>query len=241
MTAFEQILSDTLSELGVPCGARELELCSRYWEHLKDRQQNLNLTAISDDAEAAVKHFADSAALLRFDVIPANATLIDVGSGNGFPGLALKLLRPDLTVTLLDSLEKRCRFLEESIALLDLNGITVICARAEEAGRRPELRESFDLAVARAVAALPVLLEYALPFVRCGGSFFALKGAHAADELAESDAALAILGGKLAACHSYDLPRAGGSRALLCIDKTQPTPAKYPRRPGLPAKRPLRV
>ena len=203
----------------------------------------MNLTAITDPVGVAVKHFADS--LTVAPLLPAGEfTLIDVGTGAGFPGVPLALLRPDCRLTLLDSLNKRLVFLEEVCRQLDLP-VTLIHARAEEGGRRPDLREQYDVAVARAVAAMPVLCEYCLPFVRVGGRFLALKGPDADRERAEASRGIGVLGGKVAGVTAFALPKEPLDGVepmewrLIRVDKVRPTPTAYPRPSAKIAKRPL--
>lgn len=214
-----------------------------YVRLLVEWNQKMNLTAITDPVGVAVKHFADS--LTVAPLLPAGEfTLIDVGTGAGFPGVPLALLRPDCRLTLLDSLNKRLVFLEEVCRQLDLP-VTLIHARAEEGGRRPDLREQYDVAVARAVAAMPVLCEYCLPFVRVGGRFLALKGPDADRERAEASRGIGVLGGKVAGVTAFALPKEPldgvepMERRLIRVDKVRPTPTAYPRPSAKIAKRPL--
>lgn len=220
--------------------ADRLEIYARL---LVEWNQKMNLTAITDPVGVAVKHFADS--LTVAPLLPAGEfTLIDVGTGAGFPGVPLALLRPDCRLTLLDSLNKRLVFLEEVCRQLDLP-VTLIHARAEEGGRRPDLREQYDVAVARAVAAMPVLCEYCLPFVRVGGRFLALKGPDADWERAEASRGIGVLGGKVAGVTAFALPKEPldgvepMERRLIRVDKVRPTPTAYPRPSAKIAKRPL--
>ena len=220
--------------------ADRLEIYARL---LVEWNQKMNLTAITDPVGVAVKHFADS--LTVAPLLPAGEfTLIDVGTGAGFPGVPLALLRPDCRLTLLDSLNKRLVFLEEVCRQLDLP-VTLIHARAEEGGRRPDLREQYDVAVARAVAAMPVLCEYCLPFVRVGGRFLALKGPDADRERAEASRGIGVLGGKVAEVTAFALPKEPldgvepMERRLIRVDKVRPTPTAYPRPSAKIAKRPL--
>jgi 16S rRNA (guanine527-N7)-methyltransferase len=203
----------------------------------------MNLTAITDPVGVAVKHFADS--LTVAPLLPTGEfSLIDVGTGAGFPGVPLALLRPDCRLTLLDSLNKRLVFLETVCRELDLP-VELVHARAEEGGRRPERREQYDVAVARAVAALPVLCEYCLPFVKVGGRFLALKGPDADREQEAAARAVTTLGGRVVGVDSLQLPAAPEQgvepmeRRLVRIDKVRPTPPAYPRPSAKIAKRPL--
>ena len=238
-----------------PAQAEQFE---KYFALLLEWNKVMNLTAIVDPDEAALKHFADSLTLLPYLDRCGTRTLIDVGTGAGFPGIPLKIMRPELEVTLLDSLEKRIRFLNAVIGELGLSGIRTIHARAEDAGRDKALRGRFDGAAARAVAPMNVLCEYCLPFVHAEGRFFAMKGPAEEDfrralrELGgevESDELFELAGGCVEAGDNTageDAGRgeAGGAgasmqRRIICIKKTGATPGKYPRRAGLPAKKPL--
>lgn len=193
----------------------------------------MNLTAITAPEDVDRLHFLDSLACL-LEPIPEGALVLDIGAGAGLPGLALKIARPDLAATLLEATAKKARFLEHIVAVLGLHGVTVVNDRAETAAGRA----SFDLVVARALAAMPVLLELTLPFCRVGGKVLALKkGAGLAAELASAGRALRTLGGELAGSREYQLDTE--QRQVVVVGKIRPTPPGYPRRPGLPAKKPL--
>ncbi len=237
-----------LQEIGrrleLPFSGQTMGQYLEYARLLREWNEKVNLTAILDDEGIAVRHIMDSLTLLPFldQYLPkdqaAGLNLIDVGTGAGFPGLPLKIQRPDLQVLLLDSLTKRIRFLDAVIAALHLDGIDTRHDRAEDAGHRSDLRERFDVATARAVASLPVLCEYCLPFVRTGGAFLAMKGL-AAGEAAEAARAIHLLGGKLKAVHEFILPGTEMKRAVIIIEKVRPTPAAYPRKAGKPEQQPL--
>ncbi len=199
--------------------------------------QKMNLTAITDPSQIARKHFVDSAALLKFVSLPKGARVIDVGTGAGFPGLVLKVLRPDIRLTLLDSLQKRLRFLEAACEKLELEA-DMVHGRAEDCGRDSFYRQQFDLATARAVARLPVLMEYCMPFVSLGGIFAAMKGPEGTVEAEEAKAACRILGGEEIQVHGYILP-GGDQRSIALAKKIAQTPTKYPRNAAQIAKRAL--
>lgn len=232
----EEILSLGLHEMGLPSGGGRLERFRRYYDYLTECNRVMNLTAIEGEEEAARLHFLDCCALLTVENF-AGRRVIDVGSGAGFPGLPLKIAEPSVSLTLLDSLGKRVDFLRSACRELALEDVEAVCARAEEAPA--ELRESFDIAVSRAVARLNVLCELCLPFVRAGGSFIAMKGPDCAEELAEAAEAVALLGGGEAEIRPYSVPGAGLSHAAVIIRKLSPTPEKYPRRWARIAKKPL--
>ena len=209
-----------------------------YYKLLKEWNEKINLTAITDADGVAVKHFVDSLSVLNYCNIPQNAKVLDVGTGAGFPGVVLKIVRPDIQLFLLDSLKKRFLFLDALLSELDLDA-DFLQGRAEEYGQDIDLRESFDLVVSRAVAQLNTLSEYCLPFVKLSGRFIAFKGSGADEEIKSSKKAFQVLGGKLIKIHAFKLPFDGGSRSLVEIEKIQPTPGKYPRNNGRIKAKPL--
>lgn len=229
-------LRDQAANYGITLEPDVLQKLDVYAELLVDWNQRMNLTAITEPQEIVIKHFLDSLLLTAVTEIPQNGSLVDVGTGAGFPGVPVKILRPDLELTLLDSLNKRLIFLE---ALCDQLGISAqrVHARAEEAGRGA-LRERFDLATARAVAPLSQLCEYCLPLVRVGGRFVALKGPDVEQEARQSEKAIALLGGKLLEIRRLELSD-GSSRSFVMIEKISQTPSKYPRQSAKIAKQPL--
>ncbi len=235
----EQLLIDLCGEIGIHLNSHQVQCFSRYYEELLIWNKKFNLTAIEDEQGVIVKHFLDS--LLGSQVSGWNSTgrLLDLGSGAGFPGVPLKIVFPDLQVTLVDSLQKRVRFLEHLIESLNLTGITAIHKRAEELGQDQEERESYDIVVSRAVAKLPVLCEFCLPLVRKGGIFLAYKGPEAHQELENASKAIEILGGERKELVEKHLPFNGGQRLLVVLEKVHDTPSKYPRKPGTAEKKPL--
>lgn len=234
------LLRQGAEQFGLALSRAQLEAFDRYSRELIDWNQRTNLTGIVEPGEIVVKHFLDSLSVYPVLVSLARPlALIDVGSGAGFPGLPLKLVLPDLRLTLLESVGKKTAFLEHIVSALNLAGVTVVTARAEEAGRLPAHRERYDVAVARAVAPLRVVAEYTLPLVRPGGLVIAQKGQYPAEEIAEMANALGILGGKLARIIPVTVPGLEAARHLVIIDKRKSTPRQYPRRPGLPAKKPI--
>ncbi len=210
---------------------------NRYGNLLLERNRTVNLTAITDPKEVLYKHFYDCLLLLKQISPKTGARVADVGTGAGFPGLVLKIARPDLRVTLLDSLNKRLVFLNEVIDDLGLSGVETLHIRAEDAGRSA-LREQFDLVCARAVAGLPVLAEYCLPLTRRGGMFVAMKGPSAGQELAAAGHALALLGGDAGELRRETLT-GQEERTFVLVKKISQTPTKYPRKPNEIAKQPL--
>jgi len=233
--SMEDILRQGFGELGIPADETALDRFRRYYTHLEEQNRVMNLTAITGEEEAARLHFLDCGALLSFADL-AGKSVIDVGAGAGFPGLPLKILQPDIRLTLLDSLQKRVIFLEETCRLLSFADVTCLHARAEEA---VQLRERFDAAVSRAVARLNVLCELCLPFVRPGGVFWAMKGPGCARELSEAENAVRLLGGRVRQVVDYAVPGSDVVRCAVAIEKVAPTPAPYPRRFARIQKAPL--
>ena len=213
-------------------------LLARYGKLLVEKNQVMNLTAITDPQDVATLHMLDCAALLNCAGF-AGKSLIDVGTGAGFPGLPLKILVPSLETTLLDSLNKRVDWLNETIDALGLKGAQAIHSRAEEAGHEPDLRERFDFAAARAVADLRLLCELCLPFVKTGGRFLAMKGTDCELELNAALPAIQILGASVERIFDYQIPHTNVTHRVILIQKTAPTPEKYPRRWAKIQKSPL--
>ena len=233
----ERILQEGAEQMGFPLTETQRGQLCRYAALLKEWNEKINLTAITDDEGIAVKHFLDS--LSAFVTGKVGRRVIDIGTGAGFPGLVLKIAQPQTELTLLDSLNKRINFLKETAEQLELSGITFIHARAEDGARRPELREQFDTAVSRAVANLPLLAELCLPYVRVGGYFLALKGPMADTELAEAKRAISILGGKTSEVVDVSIPFSQLNHKIVVIQKIAKTPVKYPRKPGVIGKVPI--
>ena len=239
MTAFEEILAARAAEAGIPLTAEQIGQFSVYHEMLLDWNTLMNLTALTAPEDVAVKHIIDSLTAYDAALFDGARTLIDVGTGAGLPGIPLAVYAPQLTVTLLDSLNKRVRFLTEVTAAMGLQNVRCIHARAEEAARTAEHRAAYDIVVSRAVARLPVLLEYTLPFVRVGGTLLALKGRAYAEEQKEARRAAGVLGGGRITARPVHLPGLDDVRAILTVTKERQTPAAYPRGGGAPARRPL--
>lgn len=228
MSDFRSILLKTLSEYAISLDDTAVDRLCIYNEMLVERNEVMNLTALTEPRDVALKHFADSLTLLTHCNIPEDSSVIDVGTGAGFPGMVLAIARPDLDITLLDSLLKRLGFLDEVGESMGIDNIHTVHSRAED-GAHTELRESFDIAVARAVAPLNVLCEYCLPYVRVGGRFIAMKGRDADAELEEAQNAIGLLGGRMTDRHGFTLGEAG-ERDIVEISKIAPTPEKYPRK-----------
>ncbi|WP_449078636.1 16S rRNA (guanine(527)-N(7))-methyltransferase RsmG [Ruminococcus sp.] len=227
----KDLLQNYIKDYKITLTENQYEQFQKYFELLAEWNEKMNLTAITDESGVALKHFADSLSLLNFVDIPQNSSLADVGTGAGFPGVVLKIARPDIRLTLIDSLNKRLVFLGEVCAQLGIEA-ELIHSRAEDGARDEKLRESFDFAVSRAVARMNVLSEYCLPYVKVGGAFCAMKGAQANEEFKESLNAINTLGGKLENKYFFELPENGGERAIAVVRKVKNTPQKYPRQSG---------
>ena len=236
--SYRETLKAAAETAGFSLSEQQLEQFSQYADLLLETNRSLNLTAITDPDEVAVKHMVDS--LLVYDSQRFhNHTIVDVGTGAGFPGLPLKIYDPGMRVTLIDSLQKRLNFLEQVVAKLGLGQVRCVHARAEDAGKGPALREKFDVAVARAVAALPVLAEYCLPLVRVGGVFYAMKGSRYQEEVDAAHHAVEVLGGRITDVRPVRLPGMADQRAIITVEKVRPTPKQYPRKAGTAVKKPL--
>lgn len=227
----KDLLQNYIKDYKITLTENQYEQFQKYFELIAEWNEKMNLTAITDASGVALKHFADSLSLLNFVDIPQNSSLADVGTGAGFPGVVLKIARPDIKLTLIDSLNKRLVFLGEVCAQLGIEA-ELIHSRAEDGARDEKLRESFDFAVSRAVARMNVLSEYCLPYVKVGGAFCAMKGAQANEEFKESLNAINTLGGKLEKKYFFELPENGGERAIAVVRKVKNTPQKYPRQSG---------
>lgn len=226
------------SDFGVEITPEAVENLNLYGNLLIEWNEKINLTAITEPEDVLYKHFYDCILFFKNSKIPQNAKIIDVGTGAGFPGLVLKIIRPDLEVTLLDSLNKRIIFLNDVIEKLNLKGITAIHSRAEDGGKNPKHREKYDIACARAVAAMPVLLEYCVPFVKIGGQFIAMKGPSVKDEVSLCKNAIKQLGVSEPNIICETLVN-DEHRAFVYCKKISHTPPKYPRNSGKIAKQPL--
>lgn len=233
----KDILIKNFSDLNIRINETQIEQFEKYYSFLVEYNEKVNLTAITEKEAVAIKHFTDSASLLYVCNIKKDAALIDVGTGAGFPGMVLKILRPDLSVTLLDSLNKRIVFLQKCAELL---GIEVNCihGRAEEIAKKDDFREKYDIVTSRAVANLTTLSEYCLPFTKKGGIFAPLKGPAAEDEIEEAMNAIKILGGRLRGTANVKLGEL--SHKIVLIDKITYTPQKYPRNGAKPINNPLK-
>lgn len=228
---------NSMNSIGIELTNSQLNAFETYYDMLIDRNKVMNLTAITEFDEVMDKHFLDSTYLFRSIELKADYKLIDIGTGAGFPGIPLKIVFPELKITLLDSLNKRVGFLNDVIDELNLNDIEAIHGRAEDIARDKAYRASYDIAVSRAVANLSTLSEYCLPFVKIGGKFVSYKSGDCADEVDNAKAAIHLLGGKINKIDEFSY--SNNSRSFIVIDKVMNTSNKYPRKAGLPSKKPL--
>ena len=234
------VLTEKVKELSIVLNDKQIQQFEQYYNILVEWNKVMNLTAITEYEEVVEKHFLDSLTIVYAINMEKIETLIDVGTGAGFPGIPLKIAFPHLKVTLLDSLNKRIKFLDEVIRTLGLEKIRTIHGRAEDFAKKKEYREQFDLCVSRAVANLSTLSEYCLPFVAVDGSFVSYKSGDSEEEIHQAKHAISLLGGKVKNVDKFQLPGTDMGRALVEIKKTKQTPGKYPRKAGLPAKEPLK-
>lgn len=234
-------LKEDFGLLGVSLTDRQMEQFLIYYEMLVEWNSFMNLTAITEYEEVMKKHFVDSVSLIKAFDVQKSISVIDVGTGAGFPGLALKIAFPNLELTLLDSLNKRIQFLNEVIEKLALTEIKTIHGRAEDYARPGKLREKYDLCVSRAVANLSTLSEYCLPFVKKGGFFISYKSEKISEEVKAAQGAISVLGGEVKEQVEFLLPNSDIYRNLFVIEKIKACPAKYPRKAGLPTKEPLYI
>lgn len=240
-----EIFAEELANYGFKLSSKQKEQFATYYNKLIEFNKKVNLTRITDKNEVYLKHFFDSITpLLEFsDLFKGEKSLCDVGAGAGFPSLPIKILCPDLSITIVDSLGKRLKFLDELVSDLSLDKVTLVHSRAEDAGQNKNLREKFDLVTGRAVARMSVLSEYCLPLAKVDGYLVgylvALKGPKAQDELAEAKNAIEVLGGSVKEVKELTLPDTDDERTLIVVKKVKATPKKYPRQAGTPNRKPL--
>ncbi|MBI6872834.1 16S rRNA (guanine(527)-N(7))-methyltransferase RsmG [Clostridium aciditolerans] len=234
------IMNSACSDVGLSMDNKIYEKFIDYKELIKFWNEKVNLTAIIDDEQIIKKHFIDCIKIFKFSPLKEAKSIIDVGTGAGFPGIPIKIVKPDVNMILLDSLNKRINFLNEVINKIDLKNITTIHGRAEDFSRKSEYREKCDAAVSRAVANLAVLSELCIPYVRVGGYFVAMKGPSVDDEIKEGKNAVSILGGKIEDIVKIEIENSDLNHNLVIIKKVKETPKVYPRKAGTAAKKPLK-
>lgn len=229
-----------LKELKIELSEKQLHQLSEYYELLIQWNKVMNLTGLTEYEDVYEKHFLDSLSLIKVIDLQKTKKVIDIGTGAGFPGIPIKIAYPHLQITLLDSLKKRIGFLNEVVKKLGLEKVETIHGRAEDFAKDKQYRESYDLGVSRAVADLSVLSEYCLPYVKVGGSFISYKSDAAEEEIEKSEPAIQTLGGKIEKVVKFQLPETKIGRSFVRIDKIEATPDKYPRKAGVPLKKPLK-
>ncbi len=234
-----ELLRDSLDELGIEYDDKQIEMFGVYYDLLIDWNSRINLTSITEPDEVIIKHFVDSILISRVIDLRSGVSLIDVGTGAGFPGIPIKIMNPGCDVVLLDSLNKRIKFLEETISKLGLENIRCIHGRAEDVSREKNMRGRFDLSVSRAVANLSTLSEYCIPFLKKGGKFISYKSDKSEDEINDSKNAIKLLGSKIVKVEDVALPHTDITRRFVIIENEEPVNMKYPRKAGVPEKSPL--
>lgn len=234
------ILKDGLKKLNIELNDKQYNMFIKYYDILIEKNKVMNLTTITEFNEVMIKHFIDSLSIVKvYNLNNDNISILDVGTGAGFPGIPIKIAFPKINIVLLDSLNKRIKYLNDVIQYLNLKNIVAIHGRAEDFARDKIYREQFDLVVSRAVANLSTLSEYCLPYVNCGGKFISYKSKDIDEEILASKSAIHLLGGKLSHIESFYLPNTNIQRSLVIIDKIEKTSNKYPRLAGKPSKEPL--
>ena len=239
---FKKQLTEEMSSMGIALSEEQVRQFETYYDLLIEWNNVMNLTAITEESEVITKHFTDSASLIKAvpSILNASLKIADIGTGAGFPGIPLKILNPQLEIVLMDSLNKRIRFLEDTVQKLGLTNVTAVHARAEELAKNKSYREKMDFCCSRAVANLSTLSEYCLPFVKKGGYFISYKTEQVQEEINQGQKAIKVLGGGNTEAVFFTLPGTDYQRSLVKIEKQAATPAKYPRKAGTPAKEPIR-
>lgn len=233
-------LRQKAAQMGILLDDSQIARFQKYYEMLIEKNKVMNLTAITEKEEVIDKHFVDSLAFVKTGLETSGRKLLDLGTGAGFPGIPLKIAFPEMEILLLDSLNKRVRFLQEVIERLSLEGIEALHGRAEDFAKQSKYRESFDYVVSRAVANLSVLSEYCIPYVSVGGYFLPYKSGDISQEIKESEKAIKVLGGKMEDVISFQIPGTDIQRTILKIRKKKAAPKRFPRKAGLPSKEPIR-
>lgn len=229
-----------LSDLNIVLSEEQIKQFFMYYELLVEKNRVMNLTAITDFEEVVQKHFLDSLSLVKVLEENPKGRILDMGTGAGFPGVPIKIAFPDCNVTLVDSVNKKIAFIQEAVKKIGLHNVKAVHGRVEDLGHEASYREQYNLVVSRAVATLPTLVEYCLPFVKVGGSFLSYKSVKVDEELSAGKKAIQVLGGRLEKDIRFQLPGTEMERAFLLIKKEKPCPKKYPRKAGTPTKTPIR-
>ena len=237
-STFNEGLLEKAGTMGVRFSVEQMDKFYKYMNLLIEWNEKMNLTAIIEPNEIILKHFIDSITILKD--IKDGSTVVDVGTGAGFPGIPLSIMNPTLKITLVDSLNKRLIFLQEVINELDLKNVELVHARAEEFGQNKKYREKFDVVTSRAVANLATLSEYLLPLVKINGKAISMKAGNASQEIEDAKKAIKTLGGNINNIEEFNLPQSDIGRTIIIIDKIKETPGKYPRKPGTPSKEPIK-
>ena len=235
----ENLLYQSCKEMGIVLNSTQIQQFMLYQKLLLEWNKNINLTAITEEREIILKHFVDCVSVVPHIAMTEGTSVIDVGTGAGFPGIPIKIVCPSISLTLLDSLQKRVVFLNEVVTKLSLQNVNCIHERAECAAKENHYRQQYDYCVSRAVANMNVLLEYCLPFVKIGGIFVALKGRDAQTEVEQSQKAIELLGGELIEIKQIEIPHTDLEHKIVLIKKVAQTPQKYPRKAGKPVKNPI--
>jgi len=234
-----EYLENLLKKVDLEYSENAINEFEKYKDLIIEWNKKINITSIDSEEEIYLKHFIDSVIIKKYVIIKKGSKTIDIGTGGGFPGIPLKILDKSMNITLLDSLNKRIKFLNKVVKILNFKDVECIHGRAEELGQNQKYREKYDYGFSRAVASLNILLEYGLPFIKKDGYFVVFKGSNFKEELENSKNALKKLGGEITEIKKYELPEGNISRSLILVKKVINTPKKYPRRPGTPNKKPL--
>lgn len=236
----KEILKEGLNELNLELSIKQQNQFMNYFDMIIETNKVMNLTSITDENEVMIKHFIDSLLIIKSLDLNKIENIIDVGTGAGFPGIPIKIMFPHIKVTLLDSLNKRLKFLNEVIERLELENIVTVHGRAEDLGHKLEYRERYDLCVSRAVANLSTLSEYCIPFINVNGIFVSYKASDSAEETKDAKKAISVLGGKIDKEEIFVLPCTNMKRKIVSIKKEKNTPKKFPRKAGIPSKEPIK-
>lgn len=235
---FGEKITNLLKEINVNIDVRQVERFYRYMQLLLEWNQKINLTTLTEEDDIVLKHFVDSLTVLKY--IENNKTIVDVGTGAGFPGIPIALMNKNNKITLVDSLNKRINFLNEVKREIDIENIETVHSRAEDFGQNKEYREKFDISISRAVANLSTLVEYLIPLVKVGGRIICMKGSDVEEEINNAKFAIKELGGEIKEVNEFCLPKTDMKRNIIIVEKIKNTPSRYPRKAGMPSRQPLK-